>query len=143
MLYKRSNCQLVIRLEQGDEVHSSLLEAAKACGIRQAIVISGIGQLGRTKLGFFTGADGKYSHQEFACAAEVLTLAGNICERDGILAAHLHAILGRDDYSVFGGHLLEGHVSATLEVLLLVVDDSIRMFRKPEMPSGLPGLYID
>jgi predicted DNA-binding protein with PD1-like motif len=142
MLYKRSNDRLVVRLEPGDEVHASLLSAAQASGIKQAVVISGIGQLSRTKLGFFTGAEGKYAHQEFMGAAEVLTLAGNICERDGGIVAHLHAVLGRDDYSVFGGHLVEGYVSATLEVLLLVVE-GIRMYRKIEQPSGLPGLYIE
>ncbi len=142
MLYKRSNDKLVVRLEPGDEVHASLISAAQASGIKQAVVISGIGQLGRTKLGFFTGANGVYAHQEFAGAAEVLTLAGNICERDGNLVGHLHAVLGRDDYSVFGGHLVEGHVSATLEVLLLAVE-GIRMYRKVEQPSGLPGLYIE
>lgn len=142
MLYKRFNDRLMVRLEPGDEVHSSLITAAQASGLKQAVVISGIGQLGRTKLGFFTGANGVYAHQEFTGAAEVLTLAGNICERDGILVGHLHAVLGRDDYSVFGGHLVEGHVSATLEVLLLAVE-GIRMYRKVEHPSGLPGLYIE
>lgn len=142
MQYKRSNDRLVVRLEQGDEVMSSLISAAHASGVKQAVVISGIGQFAHSKLGIFTGSEGKYATQEFAAAAELLALVGNICERDGSLAGHMHAILARDDFSVFGGHLVEAQVGATLEVLLLVVD-GIHMYRKIEQPNGMPGLYIE
>lgn len=143
MQYKRKGDYLVVRLEPGDEVHTSLLEAARASALRQGVVISGIGQLDTTTLGFFVGPGEGYSHSTFTGAAEVLALAGNVCEKDGELMAHLHAVLGRDDYSVFGGHLVSGQVSATLEVLMLAVPDDIKLSRRIEHPSGLAGLFIE
>lgn len=142
MLYKRSNDRLVVRLEPGDEVHASLLAAAQASGLKQAVVISGIGQFTRSTLGFFTGSEGIYATQEFVGPGEVLSLVGNICDRDGKLAGHLHAVIARDDFSVYGGHLVEAQVGATMEVLLLVVE-GIHMFRKIEQLNGMPGLYLE
>jgi len=133
----------MVRLEPADELPEALLAAARACAVTQAVVVSGIGQLNPVTLGFFVGPGQGYAQTSFDGAAEVLALVGNICTKDGDLIAHLHATLGRDDYSVFGGHLVSGRVSATLETLLLVVPDGIKLTRRIEQPSGLAGLFIE
>jgi hypothetical protein len=72
-----------------------------------------------------------------------LSLQGNIAWRDDEPIVHCHAVLGREDFTVFGGHLADATVAATIELFLRVIDPSaIRMYRKLE-PSGLAGLYIE
>jgi predicted DNA-binding protein with PD1-like motif len=140
MQFKRTGEFIVIRLEPGEEVHAALLAAVQAAGAKQGIVLSGIGQLREVKLGFLhAGADG-YSFKVFNGPAEVLALVGNISLKDGAPMAHLHAVLGRDDFSVFGGHFAEGFVTATLEVAVRAVGDGVVMERRPE--GAMMGLYI-
>jgi len=52
-------------------------------------------------------------------------------------------VLGRDDYSVFGGHLAAAEVDATVEVMLKEVGGVARMRRMPEEATGLDGLKIE
>jgi predicted DNA-binding protein with PD1-like motif len=48
---------------------------------------------------------------------------------------HAHAVLGRRDGSTRGGHLLEGHVRPTLEVMLVESQASLR--RRSDPATGL------
>jgi predicted DNA-binding protein with PD1-like motif len=45
---------------------------------------------------------------------EVLSLLGDVADHDGQAEPHLHAVLGRQDGSAIGGHLLRGEVWPTL-----------------------------
>lgn len=140
MQFKRTGDLIVIRLEPDEEVHAALLSAVQAAGASQGMVLSGIGQLRDIKLGFLhAGAEG-YSFQVFSGPAEVLALVGNISRKGGAPMAHLHAVLGRDDFSVFGGHFAEGFVTATLEVAVWAVGEGVVMERRPE--GAMMGLYI-
>ena len=142
MYAKRSGNKLVIRLQAGEDVHYSLLDICREHSVHGAFVISGIGMLSEPELGFFV-KDGQYERQRFPGRHELLNLCGNISLRDGDVMAHLHAMLANEDYSVFGGHLFEARVGLTLEVLLQIVPDEVRMYRVVEPDSGLPGLIVE
>jgi predicted DNA-binding protein with PD1-like motif len=50
---------------------------------------------------------------------EVASLTGNIAlGPDGGPAIHVHSVLGRRDGTALAGHLKEGHVRPTLEIVL-------------------------
>lgn len=48
----------------------------------------------------------------------MLSLLGDVAEKDGEPKLHAHVVLGRSDGSTRGGHLIEAHVRPTLEVIL-------------------------
>ena len=139
---KLSQNFLVLRLEPGDDVFASILKALAEHNVRQGFLVSGIGHFAPVRLGYFIGA-GQYAEQDFPDGGEVLNLSGNIALKDGKPFLHLHCTLARDDYSVFGGHLVSATVDVTLEVLVIVIPDEVRMTRKLEESTGLHGLYIE
>ena len=139
MQYKQSGDMLVIRLGPGENVNESLLAALAACGVKQGIVLSGIGQFRDVKLGFLHLGSG-YAYRTFPGVGELLSMVGNVSQKDGETMLHLHVVLARDDFSVFGGHFTEGFVTATLEVAVQAVGADVVMERRPE--AGMMGLYI-
>ncbi len=54
---------------------------------------------------------------------------------EGEPAIHAHVVLGRSDASTFGGHLLDGHVRPTLELILVESPEHLKKAHDPE--SGL------
>jgi len=139
---KLSENLLALRLEAGEDVFSSILKALGEHNIRQGFVVSGIGHFAPVRLGYFIGA-GQYAEQDFPDGGEVLNLSGNIALKEDKPFLHLHCVLGRDDYSVFGGHLVSATVDVTLEVLVIAIPDQARMTRKLEESTGLHGLCLE
>jgi uncharacterized protein len=60
---------------------------------------------------------------------------------DGAPRIHAHLVVGRSDGTAYGGHLLEGHVRPTLEVVL---DESpTALQRRTDPETGLALLSLD
>ncbi len=133
---------IAIRLEPGEDVHASILEACRQHGARGGFVASGIGMLADPELGFFVGK-GRYESKRFEGRFECLTLAGNVAEKYGELMAHLHAMCANEEYQVFGGHVIAAQAGVTLEIAIVVIDEPVRMYRELEPDTGLPGLLIE
>jgi predicted DNA-binding protein with PD1-like motif len=53
---------------------------------------------------------------------------------------HIHAVLGREDGTTRGGHLLEEHVWPTLEVIIRETRAGLRKTRRPEIGLALIDL---
>jgi hypothetical protein len=53
---------------------------------------------------------------------------------------HIHAVLGLSDGITRGGHLLEGHVWPTLEVVIRETDAALRKTYRPEIGLALIDL---
>jgi predicted DNA-binding protein with PD1-like motif len=69
---------------------------------------------------------------------EVLSLVGDITLTDkGEPKIHVHAVLGRSDGSTRGGHLIEGRVRPTLEVVLIESPRHLRRKHDPETGLAL------
>ncbi|NIN72544.1 MAG: DUF296 domain-containing protein [Gemmatimonadetes bacterium] len=60
--------------------------------------------------------------------------------QEGELLVHTHVTLGRRDYSVVGGHLREGIVRPTLEVILHAGSEPLQRAVDPKY--GLPALDL-
>ena len=142
MYSKRSGDTIAVRLVAGEDVHESLIAACSEHGVRAGFVVSGIGRLVDAELGYFE-KPGKYATRRFMGTFELLNLSGNVCEHDGALMGHLHAMLADLDYRVFGGHLVGAKVGLTLEVQVAVVQEPVRMYRRMEQEWGLPGLIVE
>lgn len=140
-MQSRQNNELIfIRLFPGEDIFEKLREACKKYHVDTAVVISGIGQLKDFKLGYFK-KKGDYTPGYFKNPHELLSLAGNICEQDGEYKFHLHAVLGNEKKEVVGGHLIEGLVEVTNEIVLLKNDLKIK--RELEENTGLEGMFLE
>lgn len=72
---------------------------------------------------------------------EVLSAIGDIAAGDdGKPSVHLHVVLGLDDGTTRGGHLLDGTVQPTLEVTLVETPAHLRRRQRPELGIALIDL---
>ena len=140
MQSKQEKDVIFIRLFPGEDIFEKLREVCGEYRINTAVVLSGIGQLKDFKLGYFK-EKGNYTPQRFETPHELLSLEGNICEENGNYTFHLHAVLGNESKGVVGGHLIEGLVEVTNEIVLLKVN--VRIHRKLEDATGLEGMFLE
>ncbi len=131
---------IIIRLFPEEDIHEMLKEVCRKHDITTAVVISGIGQLKHIQLGYFK-EKGSYVVDTYHKPHELLSLSGNICQQDNEYVLHLHAVLGNEQKTTLGGHLIAGIVEVTNELVLLKT--SINVTRKVEETTGLSGMYLE
>ncbi|MGD1993476.1 MAG: DNA-binding protein [Anaerolineae bacterium] len=135
MQIRKIGSAFVMRLEAGDEVIASLQTWAAEEQIGFASV-QAIGALRQATLGYFDPGANSYQHISVVEQVEMLSLKGNISrEEGGGHKVHVHAVLGRSDGSTLGGHLEEGVVFPTLEVVLTPLPGEV--VRRQDPLSGL------
>ena len=139
MQSKEKNNIVIIRLFPDENIHEKLKEACRLHDVKTAVVISGLGQLKEFKLGYFKEKN-NYLPELFNKPYELLSLTGNICQQNDEYILHLHALLGDENKKTVGGHLLEGNVEVTNEIVLLKTDMGAK--RKIEGKTGLNGLFL-
>lgn len=135
MQIREIGAHYLLRLEAEDEVIQSLETWADRYDIGFAAVIA-IGALQRAKLGFFDAEESTYHYMPVDEQVEVLALNGNVSRgEDGEPIVHVHAVLGQEDGQTMGGHLAEGIVFPTLEVVLLPMPGEVQ--RRHDPATGL------
>lgn len=127
-------------LVTGDETIGALQQFVRERKIDTA-ALTAIGAFERAVVGYFDWQLKDYRRIPVEEQVEVLSLIGDVAEAKGEPALHIHAVLGRSDGSVVGGHLLEGHVRPTLEVILTEPPAHLRKKKDPE--TGLALIAID
>ncbi|HVL56344.1 MAG TPA: PPC domain-containing DNA-binding protein [Burkholderiaceae bacterium] len=126
---------LVAILETGDEVIGCLQRLAREQRL-SAAQISAIGAFSRAVLMYFDWERKQYSKIPVDEQVEVASLAGDVAlDENGEPALHLHAVLGRRDGSALAGHVGEGFVRPTLEVVITESPAHLHRVKDPE--SGL------
>lgn len=107
-----------VTLEIGEEVVSVLTALATELRLG-ASQLTGLGGFERVSLGYFDYQTSGFRRNEVDEQVEVLSMVGNIAEGDdGLPKLHVHVVLGRSDATTRGGHLVEGIVRPTLEVII-------------------------
>ena len=127
-------------LDTGDEVAGALGKFVRDQEV-EAASVTAIGAFSRTLLGYFQWETKQYKQIAVEEQVEVLSLLGDVAVGDQGPTLHLHAVLGKADGSVVGGHLLEAHVRPTLEVILIQPSSYLRKRKDPE--TGLALISID
>jgi predicted DNA-binding protein with PD1-like motif len=105
-------------LETGDEAMDCIERFAKQHRI-SAAQISGIGAFSAVTLKYFDWEQKQYSSNEVKEQVEVASLLGDVAlAPSGEPSIHVHLVVGRRDGSALAGHLGEGQVRPTLELVL-------------------------
>jgi uncharacterized protein len=124
----------VLVFDTGDEVVAKLLEFAKQQQLAAAR-FTAIGAFQELTLGYFDWQKKEYLKIPVNEQVEVLSLAGNVVSTDKGPKLHAHIVVGKRDGTAHGGHLIEGHVRPTLEVML--IESPSHLHRRHDDASGL------
>ncbi len=129
----KQNIKILV-LSKGDEIVSNLIEFCRKEKITSA-KISGIGAVSEAHLAFYRLDKKQFHRHVFSEPLEILSLSGNIAEFEQKIASHLHIVLGRDDFSLIGGHLDRATVAATCEIVIEAF--SHKLIRRHDHEIGL------
>jgi predicted DNA-binding protein with PD1-like motif len=127
-------------LDTGDEAHACLLDFARARQLGGSH-FTAIGAFERAVLGYFDWSAKDYVHIRVDEQVEVVSLIGDVALAGDEPKLHMHAVLGQADGRALGGHLLEGHVRPTLEVIVTEAPAHLR--RRHDPVSGLALIHLD
>lgn len=139
MEWTRSGEDLFVRLDEGEEIHTSLRTLSDEVGFNAAAITSGIGRTRHNAYGFM---DENHIYQRYTILepSELVTLQGNLARnQDGSAFTHLHATFTDDDTRVHAGHLFEATVEVVAEIHLRILSHAV-MTRCPVEGSEFVAL---
>jgi len=126
--------------DPGDEAVSALTEFARSERL-EASQITAVGAFEHATLGWFDPAARDYRRIPVDEQCEVLSLIGDIAEGQDGPILHMHVVLGLSDGTTRGGHLLEGRVYPTLEVVVTEAPAQLRKIMRPDV--GIPLIDLE
>ena len=121
----------VVVLDPGDEAMACLQAFAEEAGL-SAAQITAIGAFESAVVGFWDPQARNYERSPVHEQTEVLSLLGDVSvDQTGKPKVHVHAVLRRRNATTLGGHLLEGRVRPTLEVVITESPAHLRRVHNP------------
>ncbi len=130
----------VLIFATGDEAIAGLTAFAKEKGVAAAR-FTAIGGFQEATLGYFNLDKKDYDKIPVREQVEVLSLVGDVTLTEkGEPKIHAHVVLGRSDGTTRGGHLVEGRIRPTLEVML--VESPRHLRRKHDPHTGLALIQV-
>ncbi|WP_369275025.1 PPC domain-containing DNA-binding protein [Streptomyces sp. R11] len=120
----------------GEDALAEITGFAREQGLG-ASQVTAVGAFSRAVVGWFDRAAKDYRRIGVDEQCEVLSLLGDIAVGEDGPTAHLHAVLGLSDGTTRGGHLLEGRVWPTLEVIVRDSPAALAKIHRPELGLAL------
>lgn len=116
---------IIGKVEPNEDLIESIIKIIKKYEIMSGI-INCIGALKKFTIGFYDLNSKDYKMKTFEENVELTSCMGNIAYKEDNPVIHLHATLGRSDYSMMGGHLSQPSiVSVTAEVYIIEIDQKL------------------
>ncbi|MFX1237552.1 MAG: PPC domain-containing DNA-binding protein [Promethearchaeota archaeon] len=104
-------------------------------------LVNAIGALKKTTIGYFNIETKEYEFKTIEEDVELVSCMGNVSFNQEVPIIHLHVVLGKKDYGLFGGHLSQPSiVSVTGEVFIYKIND--KLMRSEDSRFGLSLLNI-
>ena len=130
----------VVVCDPGDEAVAALTQFARAEDL-EAASIAAVGAFEHAVVGWFDRAAKDYRRIRVDEQCEVLSLLGDVAEGQDGPILHMHTVLGLSDGTTRGGHLLEGKVFPTLEVVVTETPAELRKIMRPDL--GIAVIDLD
>jgi uncharacterized protein len=106
----------------------------------EAAQITAVGAFEHAVVGWFDRAAKDYRRIPVDQQREVLSLLGDVAEGADGPILHMHVVLGLSDGATRGGHLLEGKVFPTLEVIVTETPAELGKVLQPDLGIALIDL---
>jgi predicted DNA-binding protein with PD1-like motif len=135
MDHRHDGRHILVRIDRGEELVSSLTRLCAEHGIGCASLHSGIGAVRDAQVAYYDVQHGTYTKRAIREVCELVGLSGNVALVDGKPFIHAHVALAKGDLEVLGGHLDAAVVAVTAEVFLDVWEQPIS--REPDPDLGL------
>ena len=139
MQYKKNNNNYTICIEKGEKLLEILRDFAAKEGIKNGFFV-GIGGASKAEIGFFDAKLKKYNIKKYEEPLEIVNITGNIAVMDEKQILHAHITLGREDYGVIAGHLIEAVVFPVCEISLIKFDGEAERYLDEK--TGLKSLRM-
>ena len=129
----------VVVCDAGDEAMASLKRFARSERL-EAAQITGVGGFERATVGWFDRSARQFRRIPVDEPSEVLSLIGDVAEAQDGPGLNVHVVLGLSDGTTRGGHLLEGQVFPTLELVVTENPAELRRVMHPDLGVALIDL---
>ncbi|MFD0750740.1 PPC domain-containing DNA-binding protein [Mucilaginibacter calamicampi] len=123
----------VIALFRGDDILSGMSDFAEKEGIKFA-QFNGVGAISSGRLGSYDRDKQMYHIYTVKQQAEIVSFTGNIATFNGKPVVHVHMSVSQSDFTVRAGHLFNGIVWPTLEIMVTAYPDGV--YKKKEDDTG-------
>ena len=121
-----------IRLDQGEEIITSLASFVKEKGLQSAW-LNGIGSVSDVELALYNGKE--YVSFSLKQDLELVSSQGNLAFLNGEPVIHLHCIVSDEKGTTWSGHLNHGIISYTGEFIIFAFDSPL--LRGKDEKTGL------
>lgn len=139
MKFKKINGNYLIRIFKGEKIAESIINFCKENNINSG-AFYGIGAASSIELMIYKEDKKEYISKIFNEDLEILSIIGNVAFLDSKHFVHAHLSLSDSKMQAIGGHLKEGVISGTLE--LVFTDFKTELHRKHDSETGLNLLDI-
>ncbi|RAH13789.1 MAG: hypothetical protein CMB56_006825 [Methanobacteriota archaeon] len=141
MEWTESGEDLFVRIDPGEEIHSSIKKLVEELGFNAGAITSGIGRTRENIYGYMDD-EGKYQRRKLTDASELVSLSGNIARTEnGEVFTHIHCCWSDDNNKVHAGHMFESTVHVVAEIHIRILNKA-RMTRCPLEGLELLGLHF-
>ena len=128
-----------LRLEKGEEIINALKQATRNNKIRGAFFF-GLGVGKDLVLGYYDAHRKSYVKKAFQGEYEFTSLNGDIAQLKNEIVIHCHVTITDYEFHAFGGHLFQGIVPTTCEIILFPFSKTLK--RKKDRVTGLALLDL-
>src|SRR3984957_13537206 len=129
----------IVVCDPGDEAFGTLTQFARAQDL-EAAQITAVGAFSHAVVGWFDRETKQYRRILVDEQCEVLSLIGDVAEGPDGPSVHVHVVLGLFDGTTRGGHLLEGRVFPSPEVIIREAPAELRKVINPDIGIALIDL---
>lgn len=127
--------RIFLRIDPDEPLVESLIHLSTSLNLNSAAIISGVGMLNAVKLGFFEVELDDYKTTELKGVYDLDSIIGNIVNRDGVPAAHVHVIFNDPSHKTYSGHLIEAYCHITMEIFLMATALPLRRVKVTNRPA--------
>ena len=124
MRFKKIKDTYFIRLERGEKIIGTLKNFCTKNKIECGYLF-GIGALNEVELAHYIVENRKYTSKIFEQPLEIVNMSGNITTMNKEIYLHCHITLSDEEMKAIAGHLKEGTVSATCEIVLVKLNANV------------------
>ncbi|WP_419418624.1 PPC domain-containing DNA-binding protein [Legionella sp. D16C41] len=136
------NLPFILSLKEGDSLFQSIINYVSYANLKSAI-INGLGALTNVRIGFYHRDTQQHTTKLFQEAHEIASLTGNVTLIDNDWFVHIHVALAGDDFQVFGGHLISAEASASTEILITPLNDTIQRKKHPSLDIKIIPPFVN